>query len=216
MDNFNLGILGGCGSSGTTLLIHLLSRHPDIASGPEFNLFNHYELYNFDYVKHHYQRMLGDKCYPSGYIDTGAFMTYREHYGIDKELISSWITSSSSLSEFISAVSQHMNNHFSASYFLEKSPTNVYGFRYIADQFPEIPIVHVIRDGRDVACSLNKREFILFSAGSRWLYDTLCGLSVKNAPNYLEIRYEQLVQHPEQTLKTIYQHFGIRRNQVSQ
>ena len=40
-----LGLMGGCGSSGTTLLVHLLSRHAEIGSGPEFNCINHPELY---------------------------------------------------------------------------------------------------------------------------------------------------------------------------
>jgi len=201
--------MGGCGSSGTTLLIHLLSRHPDIVSGPEFNLFNHYELYNIEYLKKHQMRMLDYKCKPSGYIDTGAFMTYREHYGLDQEMISRWINEANTLEDFIYSVCQHMREKFSAPYFLEKSPTNIYCFKHISANFPEIPLIHVIRDGRDVVSSLMKRGFNLYAAGSRWLYDTLYGISMRGTPNYMEVRYETLVTQPEETLATIYRHLGF-------
>ena len=36
----NLAIVGGSGSSGTTLLARLLSRHPCVVSGPEMKFFN--------------------------------------------------------------------------------------------------------------------------------------------------------------------------------
>ena len=47
MSQYKIAIAGGCGSSGTTLLAHLLSKHPDIGSGPEFNFFNHFEIFDF-------------------------------------------------------------------------------------------------------------------------------------------------------------------------
>lgn len=209
MKKLDLGIMGGCGSSGTTLLIHLLSRHPDIVSGPEFNLFNHYELYNIDYLKKHQTRMLSGKCNPSGYIDTGAFMTYREHYGLDQNTIRRWIDDANSLDEFIYSVCLHMREKFSASYFLEKSPTNIYCFNKISTQLPGIPLIHVIRDGRDVVSSLMKRGFNLYAAGSRWLYDTLYGISMRGTQNYIEVRYETLVNKPEETLTLLYKHLGF-------
>jgi len=65
----NLAIVGGCGSSGTTLLAHLVSRHPDIASGPEFNYFNHLDLYDIDSLRHVLPALLSGRGRPSGYID---------------------------------------------------------------------------------------------------------------------------------------------------
>lgn len=209
MKKLDLGIMGGCGSSGTTLLIHLLSRHPDIVSGPEFNLFNHYELYDIDYLKKNQSKIVDGKCDPSGYIDTGAFMTYREHYGLDEEKIRDWINEANTLEDFIYSVCLHMRNKFSAAYFLEKSPTNIYCFKHIASNFPEIPLIHVIRDGRDVVSSLMKRGFNLYAAGSRWLYDTLCGIALRGTKNYMEVRYETLVTQPDETLTTIYRHLGF-------
>lgn len=208
IDSSKFCIMGGCGSSGTTLLTHLLSLHPEIASGPEFNLFNHYELYDFDQFKLDHMKKIGGKCAPSGYIDSAVFMTYREHYSLTKEQISEWITESQTLYDFMTHVLDHMYTRFSVPYFLEKSPTNVYCFPQLVRLFPQTPIIHVIRDGRDVVCSLMKRGFNLHGAASRWLYDTMCGLSVRGSPNYYEVRYEELVHNPDATLAGIYQFIG--------
>lgn len=201
-------IMGGCGSSGTTLLTHLLSLHPEIASGPELNLFNHHELYDFNRFKQHHMKKIRGKCQPSGYIDSAVFMTYREHYALTRELIAGWVNASDTIYDFMSYVLNHMYGRFSVPYFLEKSPTNVYCFPELVRLFPQTPIIHVIRDGRDVVCSLMKRGFNLHGAASRWLYDTMCGLSVRGAPNYHEVRYEDLVNDPDQTLANIYKFIG--------
>ena len=42
-------IIGGSGSSGTTLLATILNRHHDIAIGPELSLFNKPVFYNQSY-----------------------------------------------------------------------------------------------------------------------------------------------------------------------
>ena len=41
-----------------------------------------------------------------------------------------------------------------ASMFVEKSPRNILRVPYVRAIFPEARIVHIVRDGRDVACSM--------------------------------------------------------------
>jgi hypothetical protein len=201
--------VGGCGSSGTTLLAHLLSKHPAIGSGPEFNCFNHFEIYDFPLFKKNFQKMYSGKCMPWGYIDIHVFMTYREEYGIDFESLKAWVEQSNSTEEFFEKLCRHISNRFGTELFLEKSPTNVYSFRILADQFPNVPLVHLVRDGRDVAASLMKRGFNLYFAGTRWLYDTLCGMNARDSQNYLEITYENMVYDPDETLRNIFTHVGV-------
>jgi hypothetical protein len=204
-----LALMGGCGSSGTTLLTHLVSRHPQVASGPEFNCFNHIDLFDFARFKRRAYRAVAGRCDPSGYIDVSTFMTSREQYTLTTALILEWLQNADTLRDFLLAIQRHMLARYGASLFLEKSPTNVYTFHAFSRLFSEIPLIHVIRDGRDVAVSLMKREFNLFGAGSRWLYDTLCGLRSRDAPTYLEIRYEDLVFSPESVLQKIFYHIGV-------
>ena len=40
--------IGGCGSSGTTLLRKMLNMHPNVAVGPELSVFDRPELYSMD------------------------------------------------------------------------------------------------------------------------------------------------------------------------
>jgi hypothetical protein len=212
MGKYNLSIVGGCGSSGTTLLAHLLSKHPDVVSGPEFNCFNHYEIYDFTLFKNKYESMFYGKCMPWGYIDIHVFMTYREQYGIDLENLANWVLESSSTDEFFERLCLHVCRRFEGSYFIEKSPTNVYSFQKLVDKQPNIPLVHLIRDGRDVAASLMKRGFNLYFAGTRWLYDTLCGLNGRGSASYYETTYEELVSSPDNVLNKIFQHLDIDPN----
>jgi hypothetical protein len=124
-------------------------------------------------------------------------------------MVGHWAAESNSSADFMNHAAQHLTTHLSKPMFVEKSPTNVYSFSILASQHPEIPLIHIIRDGRDVAASLQKRGFNLFAAGTRWLFDTTAGLAGRQSPNYLEIFYEDLVKEPEVVLKRIFYHLGV-------
>ena len=204
-----LGIVGGCGSSGTTLLMHLLSRHSQIGSGPEFNCFNHRELFDLSLFQTIYKKMFEGYSPPCGYIDVHVFMTFRDYYGIDAKLLDEWVETSSDTQSFFLNLCNHIRIKLNVSNFVEKSPTNVYCFKEFTKALPDVPLIHLIRDGRDVVTSLMKRGFNLFGAGSRWLYDTLAGLQARGSKSYLEIRYEDLVTTPDLTLKKIFSHLQL-------
>jgi hypothetical protein len=153
--------------------------------------------------------MFAGHCTPSGYIDTHVFMTYRDHYGITLELLDQWIKLSTDTRSFFAYLCTHAIKRFNASYFIEKSPSNIYSFSRLSSDFPEVPLIHLIRDGRDVVTSLMKRDFNLFGAGSRWLYDTVAGLRSRGAKRYLEVRYEDFVSNPSQSLRAIFDHLEL-------
>jgi hypothetical protein len=48
----------------------------------------------------------------------------------------------------------------------------VYSFLRFARELPDVPLIHVIRDGRDVAVSLRRRGYNLFGAGGTGLSGT--------------------------------------------
>jgi len=202
-------VMGGCGSSGTTLLTHLISKNKHIYSGPEFNFFNHRELYDFPLLQKKFNQMFAGKSPHYGYIDVGAFMTYRDEYGINYDLVREWMEGSGNSEAFINTVARHMNLKFNTDYFLEKSPTNVYSFDILSKEYKKFLLIHVIRDGRDVVTSLMKRGFNLFGAGSRWLFDTLAGLRASASENYLEVRYEDLVKRPEGEIRRIFDKLDV-------
>lgn len=193
--NFSdLAIAGGCGSSGSTLLTHLVSKHPAIVSGPEFNFFNHPQIYDKSELVASLKKLLRGHAIPAGYVDVPVFMTFRDYYGFTETDIIALTNESANEADFIGAVvSRVVKKLGGGDLFFEKSPTNSYCFDVAARSLPGVKLVHTVRDGRDVVCSLMRRGWNLFGAGSRWLFDTAKCLEARRNPNYFEIRYESLV-----------------------
>ncbi|MGH9327565.1 MAG: sulfotransferase family protein [Terriglobia bacterium] len=94
----------------------------------------------------------------------------------------------------------------------EKTPDHALYIPQIKQSFPEALIVHIIRDGRDAALSLAKfgriRPFFwtrgsgLVSFGLFWQWMVRRGRSdgQKIGQDYYELRYEDLVEKPQETL----------------
>lgn len=86
---------------------------------------------------------------------------------------------------------------------LEKTPRHVHRIGRIFRFFPNGRIVAMVRDGRDVACSIRKRKGSLEKGISRWLKDC------KALEKYLDderikiVRYENLVLKSAQTIGEI-------------
>ena len=197
-------LIGGCGSTGSTLLAALLNRHSKIFCGPELSFFNKYLIYqNYDIFKKNFS-----KWHKFGVLGNGFHMDavlFRElnYFHITLSDIEKWVEVSKNIQEFVQRLVTHCLKIEKKELFVEKTPTNVYCFHQFLDNFPHGKIIHVVRDGRDVYCSLLNRKFSKFEAGSRWLYDTLSGLSARKSKSYLEIKYEDLVNTPETILKKI-------------
>ena len=100
----------------------------------------------------------------------------------------------------------------------EKTPSNCFHFDSIHELFPESPIIHVVRDGRDVVCSLLSQNWIDLATGEVPLYTqdpvkacelwknmVSAGCSKKTiiGEKYIEIRYEDLVKQPEKAVKRL-------------
>jgi hypothetical protein len=79
----------------------------------------------------------------------------------------------------------------------------------ILEIFPSAKIIHIYRDGRDVALSWLKQRFgpcNLFAAASDWKTMVSAGRrSGARLPQetYMEVRYETLLTHPCQTMKSV-------------
>jgi hypothetical protein len=204
-----LAIVGGCGSSGTTLLAHLLSKHSNIVSGPEMKFFNHPEALSLDLLARHQKRLFDRRRLPDGYYAVPTFLRAGDAFGIDRDVFAAWVEESRELRDVYDAFTNHMCVAHGTSVFVEKTPSNVYNFAALTKLFPELPLIHQIRDGRDVVTSFLGRDKSLFHAASQWLYDTVCGMRVRNSSSYLETRYEDLAREPEKTLTHILSHLGL-------
>lgn len=118
-------------------------------------------------------------------------------------------------SDFIRIVMEGVARKQGVDRWIDSTPTNIPHMFRISRDFPDARFIHIIRDARDVALSLDKRQWSrplpwdkkrsLLAAGLYWewivrkgrKYGTMLG------PRYMEVRYEELVERPESPLKKI-------------
>jgi hypothetical protein len=90
----------------------------------------------------------------------------------------------------------------------DKSPGYVAYLDVLWSLFPGCRIVHLVRDGRDVAISLRSISWgarNLPMVAADWRFKTMLGrkMGAFLGEHYLEVRYEDLVLKTEETLRTI-------------
>jgi hypothetical protein len=105
----------------------------------------------------------------------------------------------------------------------EKTPRNVQALGYLFDNFPEARFIHVVRDGRDVVCSLrthprhvkrngqwvpNTEVKPLDGCIDRWVQDVSRGLAWADDPRCHLVRYEDLVAEPAATMCRLLEFLG--------
>jgi len=202
-------ILGGAGSSGSTLLITLLGRHREITAGPELSLLNKKYFFLTDIHKLHSQ---ADRIAARGICTDGWFLyprIYHEKYGFSKEQFRRMLKKAGSQKEFIDTFFAYYMQGKSGNIWAEKTPSNAYCFEEILTLYPEARIIHIYRDGRDVITSFIKRGMSPYYAVMLWLYNTAHALKMRDHPNYYELKYEDLVTNPEIILQDLCGFLGL-------
>jgi protein-tyrosine sulfotransferase len=108
----------------------------------------------------------------------------------------------------------------------EKTPSNFLAFPQLAVLFPQSPLIHVIRDGRDIVASRLERDRIaaqgkpldtvaLAAVHAReWVEAMALRRAILGNPQlsrcYYEIRYEKLISEPEPALTSLFEFIGER------
>jgi Sulfotransferase family len=102
----------------------------------------------------------------------------------------------------------------------DNTPFHVLYLAEIKKTIPNAQVVHIIRDGRDVAMSLSrmgwpycfpwdtKHSLAISGLYWKWLVSQGRESGRKLGSDYLELRYEQLVAHPQETLATLSRFIG--------
>jgi hypothetical protein len=184
-------IIGGCGRSGTTLLRVILDSHFNLACGPESGLFT-----------------------PTP-IDI-AEISYRFDIPLGKtvEIFNNCKVRGEFIQEYLSYYARANNK----KRWVEKSPKNITQLDYIFSVFPRAKFIHMLRDGRDVSCSLRfhprfktvngtiqKTNIVnpFINGVKRWFYDINSSRSYWSDPRLLAVKYEDLVASPLTTLQKV-------------
>jgi len=184
-------VMGGAPRSGTTVLRKVFDRHPQIRSGPETKLFVP-AAFNLQWLSESHQIPLAEL----GAMRAGA----------------------SSQGAFIDTFATRVRTEAGKARWAEKTPQNIGHLDWIMERFPKASIIHIIRDGRDVVCSMRQHpdwrwvdgrwQKVLVprsveSYASRWLADTAAGMAWRDDARYVEVRYEDLVADPVRALRAI-------------
>lgn len=86
---------------------------------------------------------------------------------------------------------------------VEKTPSHVRSIDFLLHRFPTARVVVMVRDGRDVACSLRSRTGDLETGVQRWVADNRAADAFIADDRVHRLRYEDLVTEPEDTLRTV-------------
>ena len=195
----------GVGRSGTTLLRMMLDAHPELAIPPETHFVNDL-LIAGEKIRLSPERLL-KTVVQDRHRRWGDF-GIDEHAYLERLEAIERLNSSDAVRAFFELYAeQHGKPRWG-----DKTPDYVKRVRRIGRALPEARFVHVIRDGRDVALSHNKRiqrrgldrrpPVPAGEMARRWRkriekarYD-----ASTVGDRYMEIRYEDLVTDPEETL----------------
>jgi len=94
----------------------------------------------------------------------------------------------------------------------DKSPSYLTRIELLRSLYPDAKFVHIIRDVRDYCMSMNKAwGKNVYRAAQRWSDDVAKCREAGNSTgsNYLEIRYEKLLDDPPATIRTVCEFLGV-------
>lgn len=198
----------GCPRSGTSYLYHLLLSAGGFA---EFRTqMNFYDVLEPIYGKlgslRHKQRMMKD------WLESKAFQASKLNAAdIERKVMAECHGGS----DFLRIVMEEVSRAQGVDRWVDSTPTNAPHMRRIKRDLPDAKFIHIIRDPRDVVLSLDKRgwtrplpwdrENRLPAAGIywEWIVRTARAFGREMGADYLEVRYEDLVERPTSALSTI-------------
>ena len=207
-------LIGGCGSSGTTLLKTMLDSHKNIACGQEIALFDRPRLYQMDLDELHqmfstqkFDEINKEQIFP-------LFTKFGSNFGLfipnsgkqyhNFSTIKAIFEKAENLKHFLDLFFSNWAEAQGKKRWAEKTPNNVYCIEKILNFFPDAKFVHVIRDGRDTVLSLHEgRGLAVPAAIFRWLSAVEAGIRFRGNPRYYELKYEDLILDTENSLRKL-------------
>jgi hypothetical protein len=193
----------GAQRSGTTMLRLMLNAHPNIAIP-----------FESDFIPKFYRRLeeYGDLSIDQNgerLLKAISQCSFVKEGRLIRDYASVRAKNPRSYSELIAAIYEVYAASEGKPRWGDKDPDYVLQLDVLWSLFPNCRIIHIVRDGRDVANSLRQLGWgskNLFRLARDWSWQVTLGHKMGmmiGSKYYLEIRYEDLVLFPEQQLRII-------------
>ncbi|GAC1398031.1 MAG: hypothetical protein NVSMB52_11610 [Chloroflexota bacterium] len=194
MDDFRPIFIGGHNRSGTSVMRVMLNRHPGIACGPEGSLLKRTSIRSFH-----------------EYLEATWLPDLHTGYGFEA------VDLDRAMAAFVDDFFTRYRVHNGKRRWAEKTPRNILDVDYLFRLFPRAQFIHLVRDPRDVYCSVLEKlrddpRIDRQSAdrmARRWLDCIESGRKWRGVQDkYIEIRYEQMVMNPVAIMKSVLYFLG--------
>lgn len=197
----------GAPRSGTTMLRDLFKQIDDVYSPEETHFFRWGCPFR------------GDE-FNSIYQNNGVLRKHRELDGISdseyNEVLGSSLTKKELTDNYCSLVARKKGK----KYWFEKTPQNVYGLPLILDMYESAKIVHIVRNPISVVKSLKEGKVLkvedVVGAANYW-YESVAIINIMKSvmsDRLLEIKYEDLVVSPDDTLLKLSDFLGLHHEKI--
>ena len=202
-------IIGGSGSSGSTLLRNLLNRQEDIYSGPEMNFLNKRML--FDDWNRNKTLILTNrrKLETGGWFPYPGTRVFDENLGWSRAEIVDLVNTSTSVSKFADRLFSRPMKAKGASLWIEKTPSNAYCFARFLDSSPTHRCILMCRNPFDTVASLVKRGLSEYFAAGLWVYNSASAMQSFDSRRMMTMSYENLLEDSGAELARIYKFLSL-------
>ncbi len=197
-------LMGGSGSTGSSLLKNILGRHSAIFGSQEMSLFAKKEVYD-DWEKSKkkiFNRHFGG-LKNHGFHRYNRIDFYPSELLIKLDQIRKITSASTTLASFTAQLFATALRQHSKHLWLEKTPANSCLFNHFLRVFPEGHVIHTTRHPLETIASLVRRGFNPYYATCVYLINTACGLSCADDERYIIVPYETLTADPKSTISDV-------------
>ena len=200
-----LGFIVGTGRCGTTILAQILNAHSKILVPPELQFIPTLQKQNIKRLRaREITRLIETSCpyHLERFFDYRAYLLALDYPQRD-------------LAVFLNTFFVALCRHYGKSVFLEQTPWYGQQLPMLAALFPEMQVIHMVRDPRDVVFSFQRTPFwgkVTFEEGlKRWEKEVRVIREFGNTlgNRFVEIRYEDFVPAPLNFLPLMLSKFGL-------
>jgi hypothetical protein len=200
--------IGGCERSGTTLLGAMLGAHSDCICTPE-SQFKTDALHVLGWEMDHLSVSSALKVIR----DQWRFDLW--NLDLDDDVDDEVGDSYASLLTWIVTRYAGSTGKPRASVWVDHTPANVRYATTLLELFPNLRMIHIVRDGRAIAASIIPLDWgpsTIIGAAHWWVEKVAYGLAVESMwpeSRIVRVKYEDLVSSPEETLRLLCAHLDL-------